>query len=136
MKIYNTRQKDILISFLKENKQHHFSINEISEEICKHNIGKSTVYRLIKQLTSEGILRCFYNEEHKVTLYQYADKHQGCDSHFHLKCSNCNKIIHLECDHTKELKEHISAMHNFNIDVNKTILYGYCESCRNRGTDL
>ena len=133
MKSYNTKQKDILISFLKENKQRQFSINEIANEICNLDIGKSTVYRLIKQLTNEGILRCFYNDKLKLTMYQFADRHSGCDCHFHLKCSGCDKIIHLECDHATELQEHISIMHNFSIDIGKTILYGYCENCRNGG---
>lgn len=136
MKIYKTKQKDILISFLKENKNKQFSVNAIADNICNAQIGKSTVYRLINQLTKEGYLRCFHDENSKISLYQYADKNNRCDHHFHLKCNMCKKIIHLECDHTSELKEHIASKHSFAIDISKTILYGYCNDCQKKGLNI
>ena len=129
MKNYNTKQKEILISFFKNNHNKQFTANDISMVICNDNIGKSTVYRLIKQLSKEGTIRCFYNNDKKVSMYQYVENSPECNCHFHLKCNKCNKIIHLECDHTAELRQHISNAHKFNVDMTKTILYGYCESC-------
>lgn len=134
--MYKTKQKDMLISFLEHNRDKQFSINEIAEKICSDNIGKSTIYRLVKILVNDGLIRCFYDENTKLSLYQFADKSKSCNDHFHLKCNICNKIIHLECTHTEELKEHFAFAHKFNIDVSKTILYGYCDDCRKEASDL
>ena len=136
MNKYNTKQKETLISFFKENKDSQFSVNEIAQNLCSEfNIGKSTVYRLVKELTASGIIRCFYDNNSSISLYQYADKHTGCENHFHLKCNSCKKIIHLECEHTQLLKNHITTMHNFNIDTTSTVLYGYCENCVQKGVN-
>ncbi len=136
MNKYNTKQKEILINFFKENKDSQFSVNEIADNICnKFSIGKSTVYRLVKELTESGIIRCFYSRTSNMSLYQYADKHTGCEHHLHLKCNNCQKIIHLECEHSEMLKDHISLIHNFNIDTTSSVLYGYCNSCAKEGAN-
>ena len=130
MNKYNTKQKEILTLFFKDNKDSQFSVNEIAERICnEYKIGKSTVYRLVKELTEAGIIRCFHDRSLNMSLYQYADKHIGCEHHLHLKCNSCQKIIHLECEHSEMLKSHISLMHNFNIDTTSSVLYGYCSSC-------
>lgn len=134
--MYNTKQKEILINFLMENKNDQFSINEITDKICNNSIGKSTVYRLMKQLTKDGTIRCFHDEYSNISLYQYADKSENCSNHFHLKCNACKKMIHLECEHSNQLKEHIAAIHSFNIDVSKSVLYGYCNNCKAKGLDI
>lgn len=133
---YNTKQKEILLHFFKENKDSQYSVNEIAENICeKFNIGKSTVYRLVKELISAGTIRCFHSQNSNISLYQYADKHSGCEHHLHLKCNSCQKIIHLECEHSEMLKDHISLIHNFNIDTTSSVLYGYCNSCVPKGAN-
>ena len=134
MSKYNTKQKETLVSFFKENKDSQFSVNEIAEKLCSEfSIGKSTVYRLVKELTNSGIIRSFFDKNTNTSLYQFADKHSGCENHFHLKCNRCQKIIHLECEHTQLLKNHITTMHKFNIDTTSSVLYGYCENCAPQG---
>ena len=128
--MYKTRQKDCLTEFFKENPDRQYSAKEISDTVCKDNkIGKSTVYRLIEKMVNEGTLKRFRGEDAKSVLYQYVGIHNECNSHFHLKCTNCGILIHLECNSMIYIKEHIKLHHNFNVDVSKTIMYGVCSKC-------
>lgn len=126
---YNTKQKTILINFLKNNTNRQFSINEIAKGVENSGIGKSTVYRQMSNLLEEGIVRR-YRGQGKTVVYQYADKDMGCHKHFHLKCSDCGKIIHLDCHHIMNLMGHITEEHGFSIDMANTVLYGRCNGCR------
>lgn len=130
--MYNTKQKQTLKDFFKNNKDKQYSINEITDTISQNNIGKSTIYRLIDKMTEEGSIRRFRGEG-KSVLYQYVGEHHECDSHFHLKCVDCGLLVHLECDYMRNLNEHITTHHKFDIDTSKTILYGVCSKCRTQG---
>ena len=130
--MYNTRQKRILIDFFSKNTDKHYSINEIADAISKDNIGKSTIYRLIEKMTEDGSLRRFRGDG-KSVLYQYVGKHNECDNHFHLKCVKCGILVHLECGYITTLNSHIEEHHKFEIDTSKTIFYGICSNCNERG---
>lgn len=127
--MYQTKQKILLEKYLKDNAQKQFTINEIIESVCPDNKGKSTIYRLISNLTRSGTLIKLQGEDSKSILYQYIGEGTDCHSHFHLKCSMCGKLFHLDCEHIDEITKHISSEHNFNLDMMKTVLYGTCKEC-------
>ena len=129
--MYNTKQKQTLINFFKNNNDKQYSIKEITDALTPSNVGKSTIYRLIDKMTEEGCIRRFRGSG-KSVLYQYVGEHHECDSHFHLKCVECGLLIHLECDCMSTLNEHINEHHKFKIDTSKTILYGLCSHCRQK----
>ena len=130
--MYNTKQKQVLINFLKNNTNKHYSIKEISEAVTKNSVGKSTIYRLVDKMTEDGLIRRFRGNDGKSVLYQYIGEHRECDRHFHLKCIGCGLLIHLECDYISSLNNHIEEHHKFEIDTSKTILYGLCSKCSER----
>lgn len=134
--MYNTKQKQTLIDFLKKNKNKHFSIKEISQYVTENRIGKSTIYRLIDKMTAEGSIRRFRGNDGKSVLYQYIGDSDECNGHFHLKCTSCGLLIHLDCKHITYLNEHINEHHQFTIDIGKTILYGLCSKCKKGGEKL
>ena len=125
---YKTRQSDSLLEFLKENADRQLSINEIAEAIGD-SVGKSTVYRRIREMTNDGVVRRFRGEDGKSVVYQFAGESRECDEHFHLKCMCCGKLIHLDCDHMEDLACHIGKKHGFMLDATKCVLYGKCEGC-------
>lgn len=128
---YNTKQRERILEYLKENKDS----NITAEEILKHfnligeNIGKATVYRFLNNLVKENIIKKYMVEGRNCSCYQYIEE-QNCEDHFHLKCEKCNKIIHLECDEFKEVQNHILEEHKFKLDNVKTVFYGICEECK------
>lgn len=128
---YNTKQREIILKYLIENKNKTITAEDIinySTEIGE-KIGKATVYRYLNNLVENNIIKKFILEDNKCSCYQYIDG-KKCEDHYHLKCKNCNKIIHLDCDEFKNIQNHISKEHDFEIDSMKTVLYGLCKKCK------
>ena len=129
---YNTRQRSQVLDCLVNNKAKHMTADEISGWLKENDIvvGKTTVYRTLEKLVSEGKARKYISEEGKSACFQYVDQEGHCEQHFHLKCTGCGKLIHVQCDYLAELEQHVFEHHRFEVDNTKTVLYGVCEECR------
>ena len=130
-KSYNTKQREKILNYLKENKDSNVTADEILHYFSDkgENIGKATVYRYLNDLVEKNIIKRYLQEDKNCSCYQYIEENQCPPSHYHLKCEKCNKIIHLECEEFNEVKTHISKEHNFELDNRKTVLYGICKEC-------
>lgn len=128
---YNTKQRENILSYLKENTDKNITADEIIKyfKTTNDNIGKTTVYRYLNELVKENVIKKYNLEERNCSCYQYIEG-KKCDEHYHLKCKKCNKIIHLDCDEFEKIKNHIYKEHNFEIDSVKTVLYGICKECK------
>ncbi len=129
---YNTKQRLVLIDFLKKNNSRQFSINEIANAVSGSGIGKSTVYRNISRMVTDGELRRFRGADGRQVLYQYVGQDGGCNAHFHLKCNSCGKLQHIDCQSIMCIPRHISAHHDFSVDIGNTVFYGLCGSCKRK----
>ena len=134
MSKYQTEQKKLLTAYLASNPQKQFSAEELAEIFDDGAegggvLGKSTVYRLVVQLTDDGVLRRFPREKGRGWLYQYHDA-LDCGGHLHLKCTACGALLHLECGMGGELLDHIEKSHRFKVDNAASVLYGLCAACR------
>lgn len=130
---YNTKQREKILNFLKDNKDSNITAEEILNYFGSkgENIGKSTVYRFLNNLVKENVIKKYMVEGRNCSCYQYIEE-KNCNDHYHLKCEKCNKIIHLECDEFKEIQKHIAKDHDFELDSVKTVLYGICKECNKK----
>ena len=128
---YRTRQKERIMDCLILNKNRHITADEILDELKKEDakVGKTTVYRYLDKLVSQGTVRKYFIEEGKGACYQYMEENLPCAEHYHLKCLECGKLIHLECDYLGDMDSHIRDRHGFYVDHCKTVLYGHCGNC-------
>lgn len=128
---YNTKQRNIILNFLKNNTDKHLNIDDIDNYLknCGYRIGKTTIYRYLELLVQKERVRKFFIENGKPACYQYIDNSNDCIKHYHLKCLNCSKLIHLDCDYFKDIDKHIFKEHGFVIDSSKIVLYGKCNEC-------
>ncbi len=129
---YQTKQKNILLQFLKEHQKEQLSIEEIAT-MMPSGLGKSTLYRLMSQLTDQGEVLRFRGGDQKAVRYQLVSREDGCHGHFHAQCTACGRLFHLHCDFMKDLGSHMGHHHQFQIDPTQTILYGTCERCGKEG---
>lgn len=129
-KQYNSKGRNTLLEFFKSHPHSEISIGKIVDELKLKGVGESTVYRQVAGLCDEGILGRVNGNDGKSVLYRFIDKSNGCDSHFHLKCTNCGNITHLHCDKTGSFKTHIEAHHGFSVDFGHTVIYGICKNCK------
>lgn len=137
---YNTRQRQMIISCLKENSDRHMTADMLIKRLLQNgvSVGRATVYRTLDKLCREGAVRRYELSVENSACYQYIDGNADCGEHFHLKCECCGELIHLDCGHISKLSEHIEKEHAFKVDNAKTVLYGLCENCaaasmKNRG---
>ena len=130
MEGYRTRQRELILEYLRKSQGQHLSAEELSDYLKQQGspVGRSTVYRCLERLVEQGVVRKYYLGEGQGACYQYA-KDQGCGQHFHLKCVSCGKLIHVQCDYLNQVSSHVLEHHGFTIDHTKTVLYGLCAEC-------
>ena len=128
--IYRTKQKEAILSYLRELAGRHATAAEVAAGLAAAGqpVGLSTVYRQLEQLVNEGKAKKFRTGDGSA-CFQYVEG-ADCGSHFHLKCERCGKLIHLQCRTMDRLSEHILAEHGFLSDPGRTVVYGVCAECR------
>ena len=132
MASYQTMQRNVLIEFMKKNTETAFSAEELAERIKNASPGcvpgKSTVYRLLQKLTEEGLVKRMVKGNSRKFVYQIAAG-EHCDSHLHLKCTNCGKLLHMDDSESHRLFLRILKQSSFSIDERQTVLLGKCGGC-------
>lgn len=128
---YNTKQKAAIMNCISTVKDNHFTIDTLCKLLTEsgQTVGRTTVYRTVEKLASEGALRKYAASSGESVCYQFVSDHIHCDKHFHLKCEKCGNLIHMDCGEMLSIAEHIKDHHGFCIDPLKTVLYGICEAC-------
>ena len=123
--MYNTNhQKEIQALFTEHQEKTYTAVGLV--EMFKGQIDKATIYRKLKALESEQVIRKINKNDGSI-CYQYACH---CSNHLHLICQNCNKTIHLSCDKANDFVNHILKSHGFSINQNNTLIYGLCGDCK------
>lgn len=127
-RIYNTKQKEIILDFLKSKKNQHVSAYEIKNHIYQSgkSVGLTTIYRQLDHLVNEKVINKITVDQQMGSVYEYRDAEHEC---FHLKCENCQDIVHFHCHKISHLSKHMNDDHGFKIDTSKIIFYGLCKNC-------
>lgn len=131
---YQTQQRKIILSFLASAHDRQFTIDEMIEGLNRegHNVAQSSVYRLMKKLVEEGVVRRHSKEDSRQYVYQIIESEE-CHSHLHLQCTECGKLVHLSHEATKEARQWMQGATGFELDQEKTYLYGRCTDCKKSG---
>ncbi len=128
---YQTQQRKILISFLVDSHDRQLTIEEIMEGLKDEgrNVPQSSVYRLMKKLVDEGVVRRHAKEDSRQYVYQIIESEE-CHSHLHLQCTECGKLVHLSHEATSEARQWMQGATGFELNQEKTFLYGTCKECK------
>lgn len=131
MSIRNTKQKQIIINYLKSHKNIHLTINEIFRGISFENlnVGQTTIYRMINQLIKDDLVIKIPLDNKQGYCYQYKEKNEMCSNHYHLICESCGKLIHFDSKEMDNIKNSALKQENFNINSSKIVFYGKCKKC-------
>ena len=126
---YSTKQREAILSFLKENNAH-VSASDIIFHLREEGfaVSTATVYRSLEKFEHEGLVKKMVIGHGSGACYQYADG-DGCSEHFHLKCIKCGRLIHLSCEFMHRMEEHIFDDHGFTVSSGRTVIYGVCSEC-------
>ena len=128
---YNTRQRETVLNYIASLDGNHVTAAQIAEHFKEEGIpiSRTTIFRCLEKLTSDGIIRRYITDGSSGACYQYARNTGICHKHFHLKCEDCEKLLHLECSMLGEIQSHVFSEHSFQVNAMKTVLYGKCDKC-------
>ena len=131
---YKTKQREVLLSYLKDTSGRHITAGDVCEYFKKQGspIGQATVYRQLESLVDEGIVNKYNIDANSPACFEYMGEnaHEGKEVCFHAKCEECGKLIHLHCEEIIKIKDHLFEDHGFMLDSKRTVFYGLCEECR------
>ncbi len=125
----NTKQKELVIEYLKKHSDKHMTIVEIQKGL-KNKVPMTTLYRIINHLIQKGFVIKKPFENKQGACYKFNDKEEKCDNHYHLICEKCNKLLHYESEVLEEVEKQIKKDKNFDIDNSKVVFYGICKECK------
>ena len=131
---YATPSRKRILEFLKESSDRTVTAADVAQYLESQDcaVNRTTIYRYLDRLASEGVVMKYVAEKGSQSAYQYAEPGRHCDEHLHLKCVKCGRIIHLECGFMEEIAEHIQKDHDFTLQCRNSVLYGICRECGNR----
>ena len=133
---YETKQRRMLLAFLRAHPDNGFSVEELYENLRSQYAddpipGKSTLYRLIARLVSEGLVKRFPGEDGRKFAYQIVAC-GACDAHLHLKCTACGGLYHMDHAVSEHIMNEVLSGSEFSLDEKETVLFGICKGCKLR----
>ena len=133
-KTYHTKTKELIIEYIKANKERRFRAGEIYYYLkgMGKEVNLTTIYRNLDRMEEENILMKYKTAENDSATYQYVEPHGNCHEHLHLQCKNCGKIIHLEGELMEQIKEFLHTDHGFVLDCPGSSLVGLCGDCKHK----
>ncbi len=130
---YKTRQREMLLDYLRSSKGGHVTAADVYFHLKAHgaSIGQATVYRHLETLVRDGVVNKYSFDASSPACFEYVHlaEHAENEICFHCKCEQCGALIHLNCEELKGIKEHLYAKHQFTLNPLRTVFYGICSAC-------
>jgi Fur family ferric uptake transcriptional regulator len=125
LKVTMPRMK--ILTIFENNPSKHFSAELIYKLLTEANvdIGLATVYRVLAQFESAGILEKHYFDG-EVAVYELKQERH----HDHLVCMKCNKVVEFIDDIIEERQTLIAKNLEFTIVSHALTIYGLCIRCQ------
>lgn len=120
-----TSAKRAVVTVVSSNADAHLTAEQIAERVIRQlpDTHLSTVYRILNDLETLGIVR-HVHLGHGPSTY-----HLAADHHHHAVCESCGAVVELPADLYDDVAARISSDHGFALDVPHFALAGRCRSC-------
>jgi len=119
-----SKQRDMILDYLKNTKSHPTPEQIFDNLRIEHpELGIATVYRNLKTLHSQGLIR-------RLSLGEIADRYDAdMSEHYHFLCECCGKVGDLyQDDLNLELKSDIGMT----VKKRELYVYGVCPECNKK----
>ena len=105
----------------------HLSAEEIYKSLIteKEEIGLATVYRVLTQFESAGLVKRHHFEGGNSVF----ELNKG-DHHDHIVCIQCGHVEEFQDATIEKLQLEIAAKQNFKLTDHSLCLYGVCANCQ------
>lgn len=126
---YSTQSKKKVQELFASNSSSSFTLREIMERVP--DIPKSSLYRIVDTLESDGFVRKVAVTGHREAAYQLYDS-LSCPYHMHIRCTECGKTMHIDRETSSEIESIIHSRLGFS-DCLSTVFRGICPECMKKG---
>ncbi len=112
-----------ILELLENSEQHHLSAEDIYKTLLEQgeDVGLATVYRVLTQFESAGIIQRHHFENNHSVFEIMQDDH-----HDHLVCLNCNKVIEFTNETIEKEQHAVAEKFGFELTGHALNLYGFC----------
>jgi len=126
-KLKRTPHRDLILETFLENECHR-SVEDSyhAGKAIDPRIGDTTVYRMMKLLSSCGLAREIELAD-GITRYEHLFNHEH---HDHMICMECGKSIEFYNPEIEALQDAASEQLGFQVLDHKLQIYGVCGDCR------
>jgi Fur family ferric uptake transcriptional regulator len=126
----NTKQRQLILELVCSNHSHP-TADEVYEDARKWNahISKGTVYRNLRLLVEEGLLR-------RYGLSKDPDRYDFIlEEHSHFVCRPCRKLSNLPSGTLATLDSPLPTLPGFKVEGRTFLLSGICPNCLEDGNE-
>ena len=129
---YRSKNRDALISYLRDREGEHVTVNEIHDHFRQSgsSMGVATIYRQLEQLVADGQMRKYLVDSSSAACFEYIGAQEGHARFVHCKCEKCGRILHIDRSEIEEMARLLEERSGFRMDNVQTVLYGVCGDCR------
>jgi Fur family ferric uptake transcriptional regulator len=116
-----------ILEMLENSEHRHMSAEEVYKALMEsgEDIGLATVYRVLTQFESAGIVER-HNFEGGHSVFELADTAH----HDHLMCVKCGRIEEFVDDTIEEKQQAIAKKFGFEMTDHRLCIYGICPDCQ------
>lgn len=120
-----SKQREVILQTLMENAVHP-NADGVFREVRKKlpSISLATVYRNLKQLSDQGVIRSIEGLDGSVRFDHRMHRHH------HFFCTCCKKIYDIENVDIPALTNKISEEYGFSVDSFDMTFKGICHNCK------
>ena len=120
-----------ILTLFENSEQRHLSADDVYRELLNggEDIGLATVYRVLTQFESAGLLMRHHFESGKAVFELNSGSH-----HDHLVCMQCGRVEEFYEPEIERLQDQVAEQRQFKIRDHSLYLYADCqrENCPHR----
>lgn len=116
-----------ILELLENASDRHLSAEDIYKSLSDvgEEIGLATVYRVLSQFESAGLVIRHHFEEGR-SVFELDNR----DHHDHLVCVKCEQVLEFVDSVIEERQMKVAEEHDFQITDHSLYIYGICSNCR------
>ena len=124
-----TPQRIEILNIFLNNKNEHFTAEDILNKLDASKTGQATVYRTLELFCQAGILKKVNFKNEEFSRYDLLDL-DGKHFHHHLICNKCGKVIEINDDLLDHIEDKVQNDYHFIILNHELIINGICSECQ------
>lgn len=123
-----------ILELLENSPVHHLSAEDVYKALLEQgeDVGLATVYRVLTQFESAGIVERHHFEGGHSVFEMARDEH-----HDHIVCVSCGKVVEFHDEIIEERQLKVASELGFKLTGHALHLYGHCSrpECQAKGGD-